>query len=32
QMPQALTYGRFKKSARIVLSDGTLNLLTLKNR
>ncbi len=32
QMPQALTYGRFKKSARIVLSDGTLNLLTPKEQ
>ena len=28
QMPTALTYGRFKKNARIVLSDGILNLLT----
>ncbi len=27
-MPTALTYGRFKKNARIVLSDGILNLLT----
>ncbi len=28
QMPTALTYGRFKKNARIVISDGILNLLT----
>jgi len=28
QMPTALTYGRFKKNARLVLSDGILNLLT----
>ena len=28
QMPTALTYGRFKKNARIVLSDGILNLLS----
>ncbi len=28
QMPTALTYGRFKKNARIVISDGLLNLLT----
>jgi len=28
QMPTALTYGRFKKNARLVISDGILNLLT----
>jgi len=28
QMPTALTYGRFKKNARLVLSDGILTLLT----
>ncbi|MHA1199072.1 MAG: M48 family metalloprotease [Candidatus Heimdallarchaeaceae archaeon] len=28
QMPTALTYGRFKKNARIVISDGLLNLLS----
>lgn len=28
QMPTALTYGRFKKNARLVMSDGLLNLLT----
>ncbi|UJG43545.1 MAG: M48 family metalloprotease [Candidatus Heimdallarchaeum endolithica] len=28
QNPQAFTYGHFKKNARVVLSDGILNLLT----
>ncbi len=28
QMPTALTYGRFRKNARLVLSDGILTLLT----
>lgn len=28
QNPTALTYGRFKKNARLVLSDGIINLLT----
>jgi Zn-dependent protease with chaperone function len=32
QMPTALTYGRFKKNARIVISDGLLNLLTPKEQ